>query len=127
MFYQSSPFMPLSFGFHSAHAACSYMAVLKGVYLRAHPLRAVRHITPCGRLRRIANTYFVILCWSDLLQWLSFFHSEALAPTGRPIPEGWVVLGLQASSFCLAQVRLQWRGQIRDRTQYPFLHMTRYP
>ena len=56
-----------------------------------------------------------------------FFHSEALAPTGRPIPEGWVVLGLQASSFCLAQVRLQWRGQIRDRTQYPFLHMTRDP
>ena len=28
MSYQSSPFMPLSFGFHSVHAACSHMAVL---------------------------------------------------------------------------------------------------
>ena len=28
MFYQSSPFMPLSFGFHSVHVACSHMAVL---------------------------------------------------------------------------------------------------
>ena len=75
MFYQSSPFMPLSFGFHSAHAACSYMAVLKGVYLRAHPLRAVRHISPLWEIQENCKHIFcdiVLIRFAAMAVFFSF-------------------------------------------------------